>query len=426
MIHRAKTFMRKPTSVNVIVNTAGSVLNVFFAAMMHFFLFRIMSPTDYGVLTIWLAVIYVAANMLDFGTTATIYAYLPPLLQRRDEELYSFLKTIFSYQIVLALVMAVVFIFAFPALDAYFLKTGASSAVMGVSIVAIVFFIMQNFTFNLLYGAKKFFTSHIFNTVANATKLTALIICLQLNIQRIEVLMAILTVLGTALFIGPVAILKRRLLVRVFSSHFDRSQLRLKYTFAYLLSSQVYNLGQRMDLFMLSFFGLGAAAGYYAAAQKIVLSVATAVVSITQVLSPMFAEVSTKEKVRPLLKQSFLYLMIPSGIFLVLAITPQFIFNLYLNKFAVAAPLARMLAVPFVIFALGNIALLFMLYTAKKSHAVLAANVVYFIIMTGGAYIGVGNWGAGSLPVVVGLAFSGSVGLLTIWGIAEYKKLPAT
>ncbi len=425
MIQRAKRFVRKPTSINILVNTGGSVLTVFLSAMMHFFLFRIMTPADYGILTIWLSVIYVAANMLDFGTTATIYAYLPPLLEKKDDEFYSFLKTIFAYQLVLVLVMAMIFIFLFPVLDTYFLKTRVSSTVMWLSIAAIVGFILQNFIFNLLFGAKRFVTANLFNSAANLTKLIALIICLRLNIQKLEVILIILTVFGVFLFVIPVAITKRALIQRVLRAKLDKSQLKLKYTFAYLLSSQVYSLGQRIDLFMLSYFGLADGAGYYAAAQKIVLSIATAVVSITQVLSPMFTHANTQAKVRTLIKQSLTYLLIPTGLFLALLITPQFVFDIYLSKFASSAPVARALALPFVIFTLGNIAHLFMLYSAKKSHAILCANIVYFLVMAVGSYVGVGQWGAVALPYVVGASFTCAITILTIWSIKEYQRLPA-
>ncbi len=438
-MRKIHAFLKKPTSVDVIVNTTGSVLNVVFSAAMHFFLFRIMSPADYGVLTIWLSVIYVGANMLDFGTTATIYAYLPPLHEDRYEthigkrntttahkpnhDYYRFLKTLLSYQSGLALAAAAILGALLPIIDHVFLKTGVEVSTFVVTVIAIAFFILQNFTFNILYATRSFILSNSLITIANIIKLGALIVFLQMGIRDVNSILMTLTILGVVVFFVPLVVVKRDTILHSVSATFDRSALKLRYTFTYLVSTQIYNLAQRMDLFVLSYFGLRDETGYYAAAQKIILSIATAVVSITQVLSPMYSKVKTQKEARHMLRQTFMYLSIPSGIFLALIITPQLFFDLYLSKFAQAAPLARALAVPYIIFTLGNSALIFMLYTAKKPMIVLWSNVLYLILMVTGSYVALSVSTITALPIAVGVALTGAVVLLSIASINTYKNL---
>jgi len=98
MIHRLTSFIKKPTSLNIIINTLGNYLNVFFTALFALILVRILNPDQYGVLSVLLGIAYVLANILDFGTTATIYSYLPVLIENKAFNTYRFIKTTFFYQ----------------------------------------------------------------------------------------------------------------------------------------------------------------------------------------------------------------------------------------------------------------------------------------------------------------------------------------
>ena len=85
MLKRILDFIKKPTSKNIIVNTVGNYLNVVFIAFFAFLLVRIMQPSEYGVLSVLLGISYVLANILDFGTTASIYSYLPTMIEKNKQ-----------------------------------------------------------------------------------------------------------------------------------------------------------------------------------------------------------------------------------------------------------------------------------------------------------------------------------------------------
>lgn len=107
-----------------------------------------------------------------------------------------------------------------------------------------------------------------------------------------------------------------------------------------------------------------------------------------------------------------------------LMVTPQFVFDIYLSKFAQAAPVARALALPYIIFTLGNTALIFMLYTAKKPMIVLWSNVVYLIAMVVGSYVVLSVGTFMLLPLAVGVALTGAVLVLTVASVRSYRELP--
>ncbi|MEK7522027.1 MAG: hypothetical protein AAB569_00450, partial [Patescibacteria group bacterium] len=97
MIQRLFNFIKKPTSKDIIINTVGNYLNVVFIAFFAFLLVRILAPSQYGVLSVLLGIAYVLANILDFGTTASIYSYLPVMIEKKQKNIYIFLKTILFY-----------------------------------------------------------------------------------------------------------------------------------------------------------------------------------------------------------------------------------------------------------------------------------------------------------------------------------------
>ena len=101
------------------------------------------------------------------------------------------------------------------------------------------------------------------------------------------------------------------------ASPIDKKEFRFGYTVTFFVASQFFNLAQRMDLFLLSFFlSKSAEVGYYGLAQKIILTVTASIASITQVLSPQFSKIKTKPEIIKEFKHGALYLLIPAGLFI--------------------------------------------------------------------------------------------------------------
>lgn len=426
MIERLLRFLKKPTSRDIFINTVGNYLNVFFTALFALILVRILQPSDYGVLSVLLGIAYVLANVLDFGTTATIYSYLPPLIEtEKREDMYRFIKSTFYYQSLFSfIVIGFLFVF-FPYLDRVFFKTGASSWELYLTAFSVLLFIWQNFISNILFAAKKFFKVNMYLNLSNLIKTLIIILVAVTKTVTVGSIIFIFGIVGPIIFFLLLFLEKKDLIFVLLKSEVRKEEFRFGYTLTYFIGSQFYNLALRMDLFLLSYFGLRNEVGYYGLAQKIILTIITTIISITQVLSPAFSKITTKKEVRWQLKTGFLYMLVPSALFVLLFFTPDQIFYLvFTTNFAQTAVITKALSLPFIINALGSLPMLFILYTIRKPLYILASNVIFFIIMTGGSYLLIPPLNVFGPPYAIWVAFMVSTTILIIASVKEYKKLP--
>ncbi len=429
MIQRILNFIKKPTSRDIIINTIGNYLNVVFIAFFAFILFRIISPTQYGVFSVLMGIAYVLANVLDFGTTATIYSYLPPLIERSKKNTYVFIKTIFVYQTLFSLIIIAVLFVTFPFLDKVFFKTNAPKWELYVTIISVLFFIWNNFFINILYASKKFLKANLYSLIANVVKAVVIIGFALAGRLYVGTVIFVFGIVGPLVFFILILYEKRERLDFFMKSKINKRHFRFKYTLTFFIATQFFNLASRMDLFLLSFFFPGSAQiGYYGSAQKIIfLTVTMAIVSITQVLSPQFSHLKTTDDVRHQVKTGFYYLIMPAGIFILLFLTPDIIFKLFFTeKYIKAAAITRALSIPYLISILGNIPNLFVLYTIKKPVYILWTNIAFLAVVSIGYFLLIPRLGVMAPVYILTLGFIVGTSITTIASIYEYKKLPSS
>ncbi len=426
MIKRLSSFIKKPTSQQVIINTLGNYLNVFFTAFFALILVRILDPSQYGVLSVLLGITYVLANILDFGTTATIYSYLPPMYEEKRTNTFVFLKSTFLYQSLFSfIVIGLLFIF-FPYLDRVFFKTGAPAWELYLTTLAVLCFIWQNFALNSLFAVKKFLQANIYLNLSNVFKTLVIFLLILTKTVTVGSIIFVFGIVGPAAFFLLLFFEKKHIFNRVLAAKVDKKEFRFSYTFTYFIAAQFLNLGLRMDLFLLSFFKLGAGVGYYGLSQKIILTIMATITSITQVLSPGFSKINKKEEARSQLKTSLLYMLLPVSLFLALFFLPDGIYNLFFtSKFGQTALITKALSLPFILYALASIPSLFILYTIKKPQYILFANIVFFVIVTGGSYFLIPRLGVFGPPLAILAAFSVNATVLALMANKEYRKMPA-
>lgn len=381
------SFLKKPTSINIAINTLGNYLNVFFTAVFAFLLVRMMKPEDYGVLSVLLSVTYLFSNIFDFGITANIYGQLPLFFQENKNKAFKFLKTIFYYQLIFLLLINVILLFTIRYIDYYFLKTQSSFFTLSLVILTIIFFVWQNFFLNVLNSIKKFYLSNLYLNLSNIIKLIFLIIFFLLKKINPQ------SVIFTFGVVGPLTVFllifyrKKEALNQILKSPIEKKIFSLKFTFTFFLASQIFNLAQRIDLLFLSFyFPKSALLGYYGLAQKIILTVIASVISITQVLSPQYALIKTKKETIKLFKTSFIYLSLPTFLFVILAFLPDKIFTLFFTeKYFLTSSITHRLSWPFIFYNYLHIPFLFLLYSVKKTEKIFVGNLIFFLTSLLGA-----------------------------------------
>jgi len=428
MLEKIVRFLKKPTSRDIVINTVGNYLNVFFVAFFAFLLVRVMKPSSYGVLSVLLGIAYVLANILDFGTTASIYSYLPPLIEKRTGRLYVFLKTILVYQTAFsAIVITLLFVF-FPLLDKVFFKTGAPKWELYVTTFSVLFFIWQNYAINALNAAKQFFKANIFLNLSNLFKTFVIVALIPLKMVNVGSIIFVFGILGPAIFFLLLMLQKKTVLTRIFVAKIDQKEFRFGYTFTFFIASQFFNLATRMDLFLLScFFSKSPEVGYYGLAQKIILTVLTSVASITQVLSPRFTNIKSKNELLTEIKHAGAYLLIPTFLFLVLFFTPKIVFDIFFTSdFIETYPITRLLSLSYIIYPILNLPFLFLLYTVKKPSAILSANMAVFAGITIGSYYLIPKMGVSGPPIALAASFFASGLILSYFSLKEYRKLKFT
>lgn len=427
MVTRFLSFLKRPTSMAVIINTVGNYLNVFFSAFFVYLLVRVLNPSEYGVLSVLFGITFVLANILDFGTTATIYSYLPVLLEQDTTKAYRFIKSTFFYQTLFSIVIVGVLIIVFPHLDLYFFKTKAPLPTLYVTAIAVLFFIWQNFLSNCLYVAKRVLQVNLYTLYANIVKTLIILILAWMGYITVGYIIFVFGVVGPVVFYLFVYSSKKNHLNAVWNAPISRDDFQLKYTITYFIASQFFNLGQRMDLFLASYFLAKSEVGFYGLAQKIILTIVTTTVSITQVLSPAFAQARTKKDTRAQMRSGLMYMLIPTAIFLLLSVTPNVVFELiFTKKFTQTAEVSRLMGLVYIPYSFISLLHLFLLYTAKKPLKILVANVAMFIIVTVGCYVYIPIYGLNAALASVGASLLIASLFLVYYSIREYKKLPET
>lgn len=426
MMQKLLGFVKKPTSKHVLVNIVGNYLNVFFTALFALIMVRVMSAEQYGILSVLFGISYVLANFLDFGTTATIYSYFPPLYEKKSAATYRFIKSTFFYQTLFSLIVIAVLFVIFPYLDQIFFKTGAAAWELYLTAISVLFFIWQNFALNILFAAKKFFKANLCLNVSNLVKTLIIFLLIPAKMISVGSVIFVFGILGPVFFFLLLFIGKKDLVFILLKSKVKKEEFRFGYTLTYFAASQFLNMGLRMDLFLLSYFRSKAEVGYYGLAQKIILSIITTVISITQVLSPSFSKITKKSQAKSQFKTGFLYLLVPALLFLLVFLTPNSLFNLFFtDKFEKTAAISKSLSLPFIFYCLSNLPTLFLLYGVKKPGYILFANVVFFLILTVGSYILIPIKGVFGPPLAIFLALLIQALIQSLAAVREYGKLRA-
>lgn len=425
MVEKALSFFKKPTSKHILINTVGNYINVFFTAFFALLLVRILNPSQYGVLSVLLGIAYVLANILDFGTTATIYSYLPTMIEQKSSNLYRFLKSTFFYQSLFSFVIIGLLFVFFPYLDRVFFKTYAPPWELYLTAFSVLFFIWQNFLLNIFFAGKKFVKANLYLNVSNVGKTAIILIFVALKAITVGTVIFIFGIIGPLIFFSLILLEKRSLLPIVLKSEIKKEEFRFRYTLTYFIASQFLNLGMRMDLFLLSYFRPNTPEiGFYGLSQKIILTVLTTVISITQVLSPGFSKLENKHYVRHQIKTGFFYLLIPTALFLSLLVLPNELFYLFFTKtYGQTATITKSLGIPFILFTLSNLPTLFILYAVKKPSYILVSSIVFFVTVTLGCWYLIPKWGVLGPPYALAFSFLISIFILTGASIYEYKRI---
>lgn len=239
MIPKLSLFLKQKTTKNIIINIFGNYLNIFFTALFAFLLVRIMNPKEYGLLSVLLGISYVLANILDFGVSASIYSYLPTIIENKKKA-FSFLKTTFTFQTIFSLIIIILIFIFFPSLDKYFFKTQAPFWELALTTFSVLCLIWQNYALNSLVATKKIFLAQFFLNLSNLLKTILILFLFYLKLINIASIIFIFGVFGPLIFFIFLFFEKKYVFYQIIKAPFKKEEFKSKYTLTYFFASQFF------------------------------------------------------------------------------------------------------------------------------------------------------------------------------------------
>lgn len=413
-----------PNTRNVAINTAGSYIGFLFAGFYTVFLVRVFRPDEFGVLTILLTLSYLLANILSFGMPASIYAHVPGLLQDKQKVMTFVTSNILFLTVLSGLSLLALYVFITP-LDTMLFKTDAPAYQFGYALIGTQLYIWQNFIRDVLNAAGKFLHVNVALNIANVIKVVLLVWLAMWNLLGITQVLIILGMIGPAVFFAVVLLERRWILKAVASAKAKTSEIKLGYTMTYFLSTQLFQLASRADIFMVSFFLTRPEVGFYGLSQRIILAVITSADSITQVMSPQFARVISQREVMRMLKHSFTYMLLPAAMFIGGIILPPVVYELVFgNDYGTSTSLTKLLSFAYLPFPFLAAAVLFFLYTIKKPLYLLKSNVIFLVAILAGNSITIPLYRLYGPPVTYLTAFAIMTAYIAYSFRKELMRLP--
>lgn len=425
-MNHIKRLVHLPHSRNVFINTIGNYLGFAFAGFYTIFLVRSFSPVDFGILSVLLTLSYLLANIFSFGMPASVYAHVPKYLPDKKKTL-DFILTNGTVLSLLSLCSLVILTTCISFIDGHFLKTGAPTYLYVLAFIGTQMYIWLNYLRDVLNASGKFLEINIATNLSNFIKALLLVF---FAIQQTITITHVLIILG---IVGPVIvflfILMRNswILKALAQAHTSSDYVQLRFTITYFISSQLFQLATRADLFMISYFLTRPEVGYYGLSQRIILAVVTSADSITQVMSAQFAKVTTQADVKKTLKHSATYMLVPAGMFLIGALLPTSIYTfVFGDRYIASTFTTKLLSLAYIPFPFLAALLLFFLYTVKKPQYLLIANSLFFLTITTCHYILIPHLRLVAPPISYFIAFSMVTGVMYIMYKKEMKTLPET
>jgi O-antigen/teichoic acid export membrane protein len=310
---------------------------------------------------------------------SSVYAHVPEHMHDRKLTVDFLWTNILVLTILSVGSLLILWLFS-QSIDRYFFKTGASFYVYGLALIGTQMYIWLNFVRDTLNASGKFLHINIATNISNLIKAALLIyITLQGNLT-VEHVLIILGIVGPLIVFIYIFGQSRWIFRAITQAQASYQHVKLRFTLTYFVSTQLFQLATRADLFMIAYFLTRPEVGYYGLSQRVILAVVTSADSITQVMSPQFAKIKTQHDVKKLLKQSAFYMLIPTGMFLMGAFLPSSIYILVFGKTYEASTLiTKLLSFAYIPFPFLAALLLFFLYTVKKPHYLLISNGLFFL-----------------------------------------------
>lgn len=382
MINRSLTRLRAlPHSRNIIINTVGTYLGFVFSAIYIVFFVRVLSPAEFGLLSVLQAFSYLLTNILSFGMPASVYAHLPSHRHSAKELSEYIFSNILVMTVLSGLSLALLYAWVHD-IDSHFLRTHATDHLFILALIGTQMYIWQNFLTDVLNASGHYLHINVSNNLSHLIRVCVLVLLAVTGHLTIGTILFVMGILGPSIVFIRTALSWPAFITMLAHTRVTRETVRFAYTFTYYIASQLYQLATRTDLFLISYYLTRPEVGYYGLSQKILLAVVTSSDSITQVLSPQFAKARTYGDVQTLLKHMRTYMLLPAGMFALGILIPKEVYTLVFSaQYDASTVVTKALSLAYMITPFIAGMLLVFLYTIKKPRYLLISNALLCAII---------------------------------------------
>lgn len=290
------------------ITILGTIINGILGALFYILVARFLGPSDFGLLTVSVAMLTLIADIADFGTNTGLVRFVPQHLFSDKEKAFKFLKLGLEIKFLVWGAILILGIYFAPNISDFIFKKNELEIPLKLTMVGVGGALFFTFATAALQAYQKYFLWAAVNILSNFLRLILIFLLFltsQLSLLSGLIAYIVLPFFGftlTLLFLPTKQILSTKNQFSVAGQFFKFNRWVALFTIIAAISS-------RLDTFLtarlLSSFELG----IYGAANQLVQSVPQLVGALGAVAAPKFASFTNNKDMTTYLKKFQLFVL---------------------------------------------------------------------------------------------------------------------
>lgn len=390
--------MASKTAWDTFAMFSGNVVSMAGAFFFFVILGRKLSLEDIGYFSALFSILLIVSDVADFGIGSSLSRFLPPLAKDKVR-LLTFLKTAFTIQLVLSLVVSLVLMVFSPIISMRLFHTGSFAGLIVVVAAGTGGAIMVNFSLFTLMARVRFWSASAFSAVNGVIRFGTVGLLLLLGSLDLHSTIWGMTISFFVLaFIG--LFLAGTEFLRYPVDKKDMKQL-LSFSVFLALARGLTAIASKLDVLMIVSLVGPSQAGIYALASRVSSIYSLFSGSFSTVVAPRVAAFTDKDELLQFMKLILLSTLGLIGtVFIPLIFAELFMTLLFADKGLLSAPVFRVLLIGQMFFVGSIPAVTLALYHLHKPYILTINSVLQLLTVVILNYFFIPKFGA------IGAAYS--------------------
>ena len=416
--------LQSKTARNTYFIFAGNSFAMIFAFVFTVTLARLISLSDFGYFSALLSFLLITSDIADFGIGSSLPRFLPAM-EKELPKLYSFLKTAFVIQLIIALTIMGLAIGLSPILSKHVFHESTINSLVKITAVGIFGTIIVNFFQFTLLARQRFIAGSIYSFLGTTLRLLGLLILFIFSFVTLT--SSVLAQVGGIIITASIGLV---LLGVDFLKHpVSRQNAKKLIAFSKYLgvARGLTAVAGRLDVLMIIALTNSTEAGLYSIASRVISIYPLLTGSFSSVIAPKIASLQNQKELRSFtIKVSLATVGVITTILFLILIADPFLTTLFGEKAAPAVGVFRVLLISMIFFVASLPAVSLVLYYLKKPYILTINSILQVIIVIGGNIIFIplfGRYGAAySLIAAYGSTLFLTSGMC--WYLIKTKHAP--